>query len=71
MVNDKVLENRLRRLARRNGYRLEKSRSRDPQAVSSGGYQLLHAGINGIVLGGSQGAYPYSASLDDVEAFLQ
>jgi hypothetical protein len=70
-MNDKVLENRLRRVAIRRGYRLEKSRRRDPGAVDFGGYMLLDGKTNGVVLGGSQDAHPYSASLADVEKFFQ
>ena len=37
----KVLENRLRRAARRQGLNLEKSRTRDPRALDCGKYWLL------------------------------
>lgn len=68
MTEDKVRENRLRRVAARQGYLLQKSRRRDERAVDYGGYMLVDASSNGIVLG--SGAFPYNASLDDVENFL-
>jgi hypothetical protein len=39
----KSLETRLRRAAERRGYRLEKSRRRDPAAYDYGTYQLVYA----------------------------
>lgn len=36
----KVIENRLRRVARRQGYTLRRSRVRDPRAASYGRYRL-------------------------------
>jgi hypothetical protein len=45
----KVLENRIRRVAKRQGYQLIKSRTRDPRAVDYMGYRL--AGGNGFLLG--------------------
>ncbi|ROQ40958.1 hypothetical protein EDF46_0324 [Frondihabitans sp. PhB188] len=41
MVEDKVLENRLRREAERRGYMLVKSRRRDPKALDYGLYALV------------------------------
>jgi hypothetical protein len=61
----KVKENRLRRVAERRGFRLEKSRRRDPLAVDFGGYMLIDASTEAVVFGGSPVAY--SASLDDIE----
>lgn len=62
MMNaDKVRENRLRRMAERQGLRLVKSRRRDPRAVGFGMYQL------------DDGAAPlavdpaYRLSMDEVE----
>lgn len=47
----KVLENRLRRAAQRQGYRLEKSRLRDPFAVGYGTYQIRNPEVNGVMYG--------------------
>src|SRR4051794_14320879 len=54
----KVLENRLRRAAKRRGLVLVKSRSRDSSAVDYGGYTLSKAGTGAIAAGelGSRGA---------------
>lgn len=68
MTDEKVRENRLRRVAERRGYRLEKSRRRDPLSVDYGGYQLAALSSNVVELGCSPNAF--SATLDDVEAFL-
>lgn len=71
MADDKVLENRLRRIAARRGYRLEKSRRRDPQAVDFGGYMLMDADSYTVVRGGSNDkGFNYCASLEDVAAFF-
>jgi len=53
MVTDKSRENRARRVAERRGYRLEKSRRRDPRSVGYGQYQLVDpsTGAN-VSLGG-------------------
>jgi hypothetical protein len=65
---DKVRENRLRRIAERRGFRLEKSRRRDPHAIDFGGYMLVDVRKNFAVLGADN--FAYSASLEDVENYL-
>jgi len=65
---DKVRENRLRRMAERRGFLLKKSRRRDPGALGFGGFMLVNAETNAVVLGGHP--FEYSADLDDIEAFL-
>ena len=52
-ADDKVLENRLRRMLQRRGYQLIKSRRRDPRAIDYGGYMIADASTNGVVAGGS------------------
>jgi len=47
-ITDKSRENRARRVAERRGYRLEKSRRRDPRATDYGRYQLIDAATNTI-----------------------
>ena len=61
-------ENRIRRMAERQGYTLTKSRRRDPRAIDFGGFMLVDQRQNFAVLGGEPHAY--SATLDDVETFL-
>jgi hypothetical protein len=65
----KVLENRLRRAAERQGLQLQKSRSRDPRAVDYGTYQLVDPSKNTIVASGLQCGY--GLGLDDVARELR
>lgn len=73
MDNDeKVRENRLRRMAKRQGLELVKSRRRDPRAYDFGAYWLVKITGPGdnwrsreLVAGGDSGM-----SLDDVERAL-
>jgi hypothetical protein len=64
----KVAENRLRRMARRQGLLLQKSRRRDIRAYDYGGWMIIDAETNAVVDGGSPIAY--SLSLSDVESRL-
>lgn len=74
----KVRENRLRRMADRQGLRLMKSRRRDPRALDFGTYWLVEPLEHGpglepapdILVFGSDGKSGERASLDDIEAFL-
>jgi hypothetical protein len=61
----KVRENRLRRMAARQGLRLEKNPRRDPLARDFGGYRLTRS--NRPVAGGQRYTL---ADLDAVEAYL-
>ena len=67
MSEDKVRENRLRRMASRQGYMLHKSRRRDERALDYGGYVLINSD-SGVVLGHTPHAY--SADLDEIEHYL-
>ena len=63
-----VRENRARRMADRQGLRLEKSRRRDPRALTFGTYQLVDEVSNTLVLGDvSRG---YGLDLEAVEKYL-
>jgi hypothetical protein len=64
---EKVRENRLRRMAQRQGLRLEKSRRRDPRALGFGRYVVIDvaSGTAVGVLGSAQ-----TLTLDEVEAHL-
>ena len=69
MTDEKVRENRLRRVADRQGLRLVKSRRRDERALDYGLYALIDKKTKyGIFepVGGS----PYVAALDEVEEYL-
>ncbi len=68
MILDKVRENRLRRMAERQGFRLIKNRRRDPRAYDFGGYMILDPENNGVVAGHTPTAFSFT--LNDVEQFL-
>jgi hypothetical protein len=67
-ADNKVKENRIRRMADRQGLRLEKSRRRDPRAIDYGGFMLVNVRKNFVLRGGEP--FPYSATLDEIEACL-
>jgi hypothetical protein len=67
-VEFKTFENRLRRMASRQGYELNKSRLRDPRAIGFGGYMIIDASTNHVVAGAHPHAH--SMSLDEVETWL-
>jgi hypothetical protein len=62
---EKVRENRLRRMAKRQGLDLVKFRVRDPRALDYGRWLVVDPFTNSIVAG-----EPGYMGLDDVEAFL-
>ena len=66
-LSKKVRENRLRRMAKRRGLVLTKSRRRDPRAYDFGGYMLVD--FNGRVVAGTA-PHDFALDLDDVESFL-
>lgn len=73
---DKVRENRLRRMAQRQGLRLEKSRRRDPRAYDFGTYCLVEGPPRSrgnwrsrTLVAGDQNT-GYGLTLDDVETIL-
>lgn len=68
--NEKVRENRLRRMADRQGLRLMKSRSRDPKAVDFGLYALIDHESGGAVNPALAQRWTCSWTLDEVETFL-
>jgi hypothetical protein len=67
-VEYKIFENRLRRMAERQGFQLSKSRLRDPRAIGFGGYMIVNSKTNSIEAGGHPNVH--SMNLDEVEAFL-
>lgn len=67
--SDKIHLNRLRRVAARQGLRLERSRRRDPRAVDFATYRLLDARTRDLVAYGS-GPSGFGLSLPEVEAAL-
>ena len=66
---EKVRENRLRRMADRQGLALHKSRIRDPRAIGYGGWFISDQATNAVVAGGHT-RNGYDLDLDDVERYL-
>ena len=64
----KVLENKLRRAAARQGLRLEKSRSRDPLAIGYGTYQLVDASTDAPAF--FRSGRGYGMDLHDIARYL-
>ena len=71
MPSDKVREDRCRRKLARMGYQLMKSRARDPDALTYGGYQIIDPEINGLVAGLGNANRGYAFDLDDVEEWIK
>ncbi len=65
---EKVRENRLRRMAERQGLQLRKSRRRDQRASDYCIYRLVDARTNFVVA--YVGYCDYGLGLDDVEGYL-
>jgi hypothetical protein len=62
---EKIRENRLRRMAERQGYTLRKSRRRDFRAADYGMYWIVDPNTRFIVAGGD-----FGMNLDSVESWL-
>jgi len=70
VTEEKIRENRLRRMAERQGLKLEKSRQRDPRGYLYGTYQLVDPNYNTIVLSDRAYGRGYGMSLDEIEEYL-
>jgi hypothetical protein len=68
--DDKVRENRLRRMANRQGLLLRKSRRRDPNAWDYGTFELIDPSINATLIPSPTGR-AYGISLDQIERELE
>lgn len=66
--DQKVHENRLRRMAERQGLRLEKSRRRDPRALDYDRWYILDTQTRTVIAGLDAGRH--AMTLAQVEAFL-
>ena len=60
-----VQENRLRRMAKRQGLRLVKARRRDPLALDYGRFSLVDAASGEVVLGGTRDIAQVETQLRD------
>jgi len=65
---EKTRENKLRRMAKRQGYVLQKSNSRDRLAVEYGKGRLCDVNTGTIVFGNLGG---FGKSIDEIEMFLK
>jgi hypothetical protein len=67
-LDEKNRENRVRRVARRQGYVVRKSRARKyvPTMNDRGEFMLIEANRNVVVLGER-----FNASLDDIDSFFR
>lgn len=63
---ERKAEQHVRREARKHGFTLIKSRSRNPRDVTFGGYMLA---LDGVVVGGGEGP-GYTLHLDDIADYL-
>ena len=68
MVQERSREQRLRRAAQRQGYKLVKSRRRDPRALGYGRWYIVDVAGNYIVVG-TEGGHA-NMDLDAVEEWL-
>lgn len=68
---ERTREQRLRRMAERQGLALKKSPRRDPYALDFGTYILVDPDTNALVLGGPSGGFAHAPDLDDIEAYLK
>ncbi len=70
MSKHKIWENRLRRIAERQGFKLHKVRRYDPRAIDYGTYYLSDVQNNFLVFPRSYGKNGVGAYLEEVEEFL-
>ena len=66
---DKVRENRYRRMLRRRGFQLVKSRLRDPRAIGYGRFMIVDSDANAVVAGEVNSFR--AMDLDQVENWLK
>lgn len=64
---NKVRENRIRRMAERQGYQLMKSRRRDPSAADFGTYGIIDPARNAWILSGPNG---FGYDLEPIDAWF-
>lgn len=71
MLEEKIRENRLRRMAKRQGLRLDKSRRRDPHAIGYGTYELTDPYTNTVKFYDSSISGGFGLTLDEIEDILK
>jgi hypothetical protein len=67
---EKTRENLARRRLDRRGYRLMKSRARDPNDLTYDGYQITNLDNGDVIAGCGNADRGYALDLDKVEAWL-
>lgn len=67
-VDEKVRENKLRRMAQRQGLQLVKSRRRDPRAIDFGTYALVDPNSTAMIAGDPNSGF--GMTLEEVETAL-
>jgi hypothetical protein len=68
--DQKIRENRLRRMASRQGLAIRKSRTRDPRAIDYGRWAIIDPYADAVVAGTEAIGRPHW-TLDDVERYLE
>jgi hypothetical protein len=68
-TSEKVRENRLRRMAERQGYKLRKSGRRDPRAWDYGTYQIVHSALGSLAVA-QKSSREVNLTIDEVERWL-
>lgn len=70
MTKEKVRENRLRRMAERQGMKLHKIKRHDPKAIDYGTYYLIDIRLDYLVFPKSNGETGIGATIDEIEKYL-
>ncbi|MCF8105807.1 MAG: hypothetical protein K9K64_10005 [Desulfohalobiaceae bacterium] len=70
MSKEKVRENRLRRMAERQGMKLHKIKRHDPLALDYGTCYLVDIRSNAIIFPASYSETGIGATVDEIEKFL-
>lgn len=68
-MTEKTRKNLARRKLERRGYRLVKSRRRNPKAMGYGGHMIVHTATNSVEAGEIDS--PLALDLEDVETWLK
>jgi hypothetical protein len=71
MTREKVMENRLRRVADRRGLKLVKSRSRDVNAVDYGLFALIDVRTGGAINPAIANRWACSWTIEEVRSYLE
>lgn len=70
MTKEKIRENRLRRMAERQGLKLHKIKRQDPRAIDYGTFYLVDLRLDSLVFPQSYGETGIGATVDEIEQYL-